>query len=287
MSARHKVAVLFVARGGVGGLAAADAFADAVRLHEAGHHHRLVLLAKRWQCASERRQLDAIAAACGAEIFDLPDDGLDWGAYFRATALVNEPWLCLMNSHSRPLVSGWLALLMSAATRPGFGLVGATGSWESPRWTRFPGDSALTSLRGVASALKHGPYMSQFAPFPNPHVRSTGVVVSHALFSSFTIAHQVPRSKHAALMLESGRNGLSTFAMRCGLALGVVGRDGRVSVPLEWPHSGTFRIPGQPALLISDNRTRDYETADAELRRSLEIRAWGRESASQAVRTAF
>ena len=51
----------------------------------------------------------------------------------------------------------------------------------------------------------------------------------------------------------------------------VVGRDGEAYAPERWPESATFRSGGQANLLVADNRTRQWEEADAAER---EIDSW-------------
>jgi hypothetical protein len=85
----------------------------------------------------------------------------------------------------------------------------------------------------------------------------------------------VPRSKMDALLLESGRRSISGQVREQGLDVRVVGRDGVAYASERWHESATFRSGGQRNLLIADNRTRQYEEADAEMRSRLEQMAWG------------
>ena len=48
------------------------------------------------------------------------------------------------------------------------------------------------------------------------------------------------------------------------------------SIAKDWIASGTFRVPGQPNLLIADNQTETYAAADRPMRRILEFAAWGK-----------
>lgn len=275
MTPAPEVAILYVARGIDAGLDAALAFVDSYRRHPPGHRHRLVFLAKGWSKASERAQLGFVAADCGADVVDVRDDGFDWGAYFQALPHLAEAWVCLMNSHSRPLADDWLAKLMAVATRPGIGLAGATGSWESPRWTHSNGDSIATTLRQMLRAIRHRNHWRNFERYPNPHLRSTGIVVSRELLQSFAAAQTPPSDKYAAHALESGKSGLSRFAQQHGCQPLVVGRDGTAYAVSEWPASATFRSSNQSNLLISDNRTRDFDASAPAVRAVLASHAWG------------
>jgi hypothetical protein len=55
----------------------------------------------------------------------------------------------------------------------------------------------------------------------------------------------------------------------------VVGRDGRAYARDEWRESGTFRVDDQSNLLVADNRTDQFASADPATRKRLEELAWG------------
>jgi len=287
MTAEPDVTILYVARGIDAGLAAATAFAEAWLRHPPGHAYRLLFLAKGWPSASDRTRLADVAAGCGAGVLDVNDDGFDWGAYFQALPCLGTHWVCLMNSHSRPLSSDWLAKLMAVATRPEIGVAGATGSWESPRGAHSRRDSFATRVRQLLRAVRHQRHLRNFEPYPNPHLRSTGILVSRELLQSFAALHGPPGDKYAAHMLESGRNGLTRFAQRRGCQPRVVGRDGCAYAVPDWPASATFRSLDQRNLLISDNRTRDYEVGTPAVRAALTSYAWGASPPAQASATSI
>lgn len=275
MTHAAEVSVLYVARGIDAGLDAVDLFVEAWNTHPSSCAHRLYFLAKGWPDAEQRERLRLRAEQCAATVLDVSDDGYDWGAYFEALPHVDTEWVCLMNSHSRPQVAGWLSMLLMAATSEGHGIAGATGSWESPRWTYSSADPIRTSLWQWLRFVKNYSRWRHFDAFPNPHLRSTGVLLRHAMLQSFADLHRSPRNKFEALRLESGYDGLSHFAQKHGCRLTVVGRDGRSIASGDWPLSGTFRSRDQGNLLISDNRTRDYTAADLYSRAYLKKLAWG------------
>ena len=76
-------------------------------------------------------------------------------------------------------------------------------------------------------------------------------------------------------ILESGRTGFSVFLADRGLKAVVAGADGRYYEPSQWIKSQTFRVPGQPNLLVADNQTIAYDRADLRLKRGMERAAWG------------
>jgi hypothetical protein len=206
-------------------------------------------------------------------VVDLPDDGFDFAAYFRVSSRLPHRWLCLLNTHSRIASHGWLDKLRSAAELAGVGAAGATGSWGTmtPRW-RGPGAS-LAGL--VAWPARFAGRIPRFPVFPNPHLRSNALVLKTRLLVAFGERFPLPRRKENAHFLESGRGGLTSFLRSRGLRPVVVGGDGRRFEPDDWIFSRTFRVPGQPNLMIADNQTKAYAQSDCRQRQILEFAAWG------------
>lgn len=275
------VAVIYVARGVGAGLPAAEAFFDAYRRFPPGCHHRLVVIAKGWESVQGLSSLTDQARAIGADLVTSPDDGFDWGAYMRVAPTLKEDLLCLLNTHSRPMVPGWLALLRQSVLLPGVGAVGATGSWGSMSvtWPLFePSISRLTlyPARLALGFMRLCRNFGSFPPFPNPHLRSNALLVRREFFVSFCSGRDIPRSKRDAHILESGRRGFTAYLKSLGLRTLVVGADGLAYAPEAWINSGTFRLPDQPNLLVGDNQTRYYQHADYQLKRRLENAAWGK-----------
>lgn len=269
------VAVLYLARGIGAGLEAVDRFIHAYRACPAQHAHQLCFLVKGWVDPAAEAEVMKRAEAIHADVLSLPDTGFDWGAYFAALPHVNARWICLLNSFSEPQAPGWLRLLVQAAAERGQGIAGATGSWESIR-ARHSADSGLAarSLQALRT-MRYWNEFRHFPPFPNPHLRSTGIVVRSDLLADFARVNSPPVDKMAALKLESGHSGLSRFAEQRGARLIVAGSDGNAYAQQDWPDSRTFRSGRQENLIISDNRTRDYAAAGPPVRSDLEQRAWG------------
>lgn len=275
------IAVVYIARGIGAGLTAVEAFFDAYRRFPPGYPHRLVVVAKGWDSVPGFPSLIDQVHTIGADLVTLPDDGFDWGAYMRVARDLEEDFICLLNTHSRPMVSGWLALLRQSALLPGVGAVGATGSWGSmsvswplfeagiSRLILYPARLALGFIRLVQN-------IGRFPPFPNPHLRSNTILVDRKLFISFCNSHDIPRTKRDAHILESGRYGFTAYLQSLGLRVLVVGANGTAYSPETWINSGTFRLSNQSNLLVSDNQTRYYQHADWLLKKRLENAAWGK-----------
>ena len=289
-------AVLFLARGEGNGLAAAEAFFESYRAHPAGRAHELVVIVKGWDGAAGREIVEARARGLGATVLEVPDDGLDWGAYMRVAPRLGHDWLCFLNTHSRICADGWLAALRTAAGQPGVGAAGATGSWGTNTpvfrflaptvadyWRRKGAVKALTAAlrlyvlrypwHSLREAFRKG---GRFPGFPNPHLRSNGFLVRRALFTAFIEHQPIPAGKRDALMLECGDAGFTRFLAAQGLRAVVAGADGRAYEAEHWPESRTHCVPDRSNLLVSDNRTRAYEAAAPFSRRDMERAVWGR-----------
>jgi hypothetical protein len=285
------VTVAFLARGLDAGLPAVEAFLESYQAHPAGAPHRLVLLVKGWDGVPGRDRLDGMAEAAGAELLELPDDGFDWGAYFRLAEVAKTEFVLLLNSHSRIQHDNWLGLMLAVKRQQGVGLVGCTGSWGTigPSWryywllgrTRWKKGMRLRLTLFVPAAvlILTGRLLRtfhRFPPHPNPHIRSNAMLLPTALLRDFAACRHVPARKKDAYGLESGRRSLTRFVAAQHLATLVCGADGRGYPPTEWMAAETLFTPGQRQLLIADNQTRNYSEGSIVHRRALEALVWGR-----------
>jgi hypothetical protein len=165
---------------------------------------------------------------------------------------------CFLNTVSVILGDEWLAFLDRALAPPEVGIVGATGSYESPNAVR----------PGPLARLRPG-----HPPFPNPHLRTNAFALERELMLSL----EWPRGlgKLAAVALEGGNQSLTRQVLERGLEARVVGRDGVAYPPERWKESRTFRAGEQENLLIADNRTRHYQDGGRLTRWGLAWLAWG------------
>jgi hypothetical protein len=244
------------------GLAPLERFIASYEAQPAGLPHRLAIIFKGFATPDdaaghvrllERFEHESIFYA--RPTFDMP-------AYAAAAEAFEASELCFLNSESVLLAPGWLHALHEVLAEPGIGLVGATASYERPH-------SVIPTRR------------RRFPSFPNPHLRTNAFMLSRELMRS--TEWQEIATKSRAWELESGRNGLTRRVWNQGLAVRVVGRDGTAYRPDEWPSSKTFRSGEQEHLLVADNRTRDWDAADAKARARLSRFAWGADPAATAA----
>lgn len=279
------LALVYIARGIDGGLSSVKAFFDAYCAHPSGCPHELIVIVKGWSCMKEQDELRQLAQIHVARLIDMPDDGFDWGAYMRVIPLLSHDWVCLLNTHSRPRVNGWLNILRTAAETPNnmsIGAVGATGSWEKlfpilplPLLKTKSNAALLYPFQLANHTIRFATNIRNFPSFPNSHLRSNAIIVRRKLFIDFIATQKIPCCKHDAHILESGKTGFSAFMISRGLKLLVAGANNRGYEQEQWINSGTFRVPNQPNLLVADNQTIAYAMANRHMKRRLETIAWG------------
>jgi hypothetical protein len=256
------------------GTAPFQRFLDSYRTHPAGCDHELLLLCKGFRTRAELRPYQELLGEIRCQALWLPDVGLDIRPYFMATRRFNHSYLCFLNSFSVLLADNWLAKLAQSLARPGVGLVGASGSWESG-YTNVLVATALRQMAGPRALWvpRLIAYRALFAPFPNPHIRTTSFMAKAEVLRRIHWPHV--RVKRDAHRFEGGRNSITRQVRRMGLRTLVVGRDGAGYESPDWPCSGTFRQGAQENLLVADNRTEAFQRADARQREHLSRMAWG------------
>jgi hypothetical protein len=276
VASAEDVAVIHLVWHGAG-RAAFVRFLDSYRRHRAGRPHTLVLVFKEVP-PEERPHYDALVGDLPHVAVEMPAPCLDIPAYLEVARALTTMRVCLLNSNSEVLADDWLAMLDAVAAAPGVGAASATGSWESHVTSTLDArrQAAIrgqflpwTQLRKEAEEL-----VQLFSPFPNFHLRTNALVMDRARFVGLPFPWNTG-TKTECLVFESGWLGLTHQLVSQGLLPVVVGRDGHVFEKERWPDSHTFRAGDQHNLLVGDNRTRDYQHADAAMRRVLASMAWG------------
>jgi hypothetical protein len=249
------------------------AFVRSYRAHPAGAEHELVVLCNGTKTKTPsqgvtRETLMAELQGVEHRLLVLERPLLDLAAYGEAARQLEHEQLCFLNSYSVIQVDGWLGHLARAAQLAGVGLVGATGSWESKN--KLARGNAWHWAFQLATLPRT---WYRYARFPNPHIRTTAFMLDRRLALQLGLARA--HKKHAAYVLESGRHSITRQLQARGLRAVVVGADGRTYERDEWPASHTYRSGGQENLLVTDNRTRQWEQAPEPLRDDLSRWAWG------------
>lgn len=251
-------------------------FLECYAREPAGAEHELVVLYNGFdddRAIAGHRALLGHVAQSHREVV-LPERLQDLAAYDQAARVLEHDQLCFLNSHSRPQNAGWLGALVEHMHASTVGLVGATGTFESQVEGAALGGQGHESLLWLRRRVAVRRARALYPPFPNPHVRTNAFAIDRERLLSLDLGRAV--DKLGAHRLESGWEGMSRRLRERGLRTLVVGRDRRAYEPEQWPASRTFRSGNQENLLVSDNRTREYDEASPERRRELELLAWGR-----------
>jgi hypothetical protein len=173
------------------------------------------------------------------------DMGYDLGAYrFAARRLEDYTHFLFLNSFSEILCPYWLLRFAQAFT-PGVGIVGATASQET-----FRNESKPPLRRTIGNLF--------FGPYPNPHIRTTGFMIRRDVM--LEIWPSCFLSKYSCYIFESGKNGLTRRIEKLGLLPLVVGRNGQTYTMRELDYANVFRQGMQENLIISDNKTKSWNT---------------------------
>jgi hypothetical protein len=109
------------------------AFVDSYRAHPAGADHDLHVIFKGFPDKSSFAAVRALFGELPVHPLELEDKGYDIGSYLAAARMVADQRLIFFNTFTELLADDWLKKFDAALTLPGVGLVGATGSWQSPR----------------------------------------------------------------------------------------------------------------------------------------------------------
>ncbi|MET4186695.1 hypothetical protein ABIB94_008837 [Bradyrhizobium sp. JR7.2] len=105
---------------------------------------------------------------------------------------------------------------------------------------------------------KGGAIYAKLPSFPNPHIRTNAFMMRRPVF--LEVLPPTLATKEDCFEFESGHTSMTNSVVRRGLHAVVVGDDGKAYHSSEWSSSKTFRSGAQENILVSDNRTRAFET---------------------------
>ncbi|MCL2144993.1 MAG: hypothetical protein FWH43_05850 [Endomicrobia bacterium] len=300
------VDVIYIARGIDYGIKQAEIFFESYNKHNAGIKHNLIIASKAWDGKDdEYKQLQALAALNNAKIIDLPDDGLDFTAYYRAAENSNADYVFCLATACIILKEHWLlAFINTARDNPDFKLLGSSGSWETSL-TVYAYIKYVVSQYLKKFSNKHKPeqqlkekrtrsfkeklygHFINFRyiilrninpiPFPNYHIRSSGFFVDKLLYIDYIKQTGFPKDKFDTYDMESGNKSMTKFVFNRGFNAGVVGADKKLYTKEFWDKSRTFRTPDASNMLINDKQSIIYQNSDNKTKRFLEKAAWGRQ----------
>lgn len=251
---RPAVGVAFLARGAHDDSRHAfERFVSSYARYSAGTDHRLYIMFKDFRNAAHLRATEQTFSSLDYVPLTIGGASCDIAAYKIAAHAMAEERICFLNTKSQILCGDWLAKLSRQLDRPGVGLVGNTGSFESH--------------------TSNGAYAG-FPLFPNVHIRTNGFLMQRRLFCEIAQPF-VLASKMEGLLFESGWNSLTRQVVGRGLDVRVVGRDGEAYEPVRWPRSGTYRSSTNANTLIADDDYRRLPLLEESKRRRIVFEAWG------------
>jgi len=292
------LAVVYLARR-QNGIAPFERFLASLRMYPPGVPHELVILCKGFDGNLATQYERLLEGVPHRQLF-VSDRGFDINAYFEAVQRLEYTHFCFLNSYSQILVEGWLEKMRRWIDAEGVGLVGATGSCQSiaggytlhrpailslPSIERFraqvaralavTGPEVLMRRAALWALRRTGIWRASrdFPPFPNYHLRTNAFMGARQTLRRIRI--EPMRMKLSAWKFESGKDSLTNQVRRLGLRVLVVGRDGEGYEPERWHLSNTFWQSREENLLVADNQTEFYLSADAATRAEFSQYAWG------------
>ena len=224
-------------------------FLDSYNKHSAGIGHSLTIIVKNCSNKILYKEISALAQNNNARVIELPNDGLDFGAYFRVAKLLNNEYIFFCGGKLKVSCDNWLSKFYNAFKNDNLvQLAGSMGSWAD----------------------------SKFEKFPNYHIRTTTFMLKRELFLEYASTVKFPATKEDTYEIEHGENSLTNFVLKKGYKAVVVNSDGKVFTPENWDVSQTFRYPGKLKSIFEDRHTKIYDEADSNEKQDLERYAWGR-----------
>ena len=211
---------------------------------------RLTLLLKGFESGETPAALSRLSQAHLKDMtFEhVDDEGFDLFAYHSYCKRAPDTLCLFLNSHSEILHSNYIDCFEKALLQTnGRGIVGASGSYESPD--------------------------QQTLPFPNAHIRTTGFLVNTDLYAK-CVQHDLT-TKAGCHAFEAGQNSLTRQIADKGFPTLVVNSDGKLFDPESWDQSQTFRLGDQQKLLIGDNRSRKFHNGTNARRKHHATSSWG------------
>jgi len=227
--------------------------------YDAGIEHTLVLILKGFK----NNSLDTNSANLLKNFNYLPiyidDTGFDLDAYFNTANKFNYDYYIFFNSYSEILSENWLLKYYNICSKEHVGIVGATGSYESPtrNWREEyfikKNIYSFTIIKWL-KLFKHLIYLKFLYPeFPNPHIRTNAFMICSKNLKM--IKYNFKLNRDQALQLESGKNSITNQLIKLKLLPLIIDKNGKSYNIVNWKESATFRWSNQENLLISDNRT--------------------------------
>lgn len=225
-----------------------EQFVESYKNFSAGMEHNLILLVKNSTPKHFYNKIVDVAQSINAKILELPDEGLDIGAFMLAAQKLQSENIFCIGSGVTVSCEDWLSKFHSAFKKDSkIKLAGAMGSYAKGHSNRFP----------------------------NPHIRTCSFMTNRDLFLEYSKNIKFPQTKEDTWEIEHGKDSLVNFILNKGFHPVVVNKEGGVYYPNEWEKSQTY-IALESKAIMEDKWARRYALTDEYLRTKIEMENWGR-----------
>ena len=264
------IAVIYQAYGRQGWEGFDKIFFDSYKTHSAGTNHKLFVAATCYENNQEGyKRLKEYAVENKADITPLPDDSMEFGAFYRIAKSISSEYIFCMVASCFILKNNWLKFFTDTAYKDrSYKLLGASGSCENI----FP--NIFTKFKKLIPLYKKL-QMPNDSRHLNPHIRTSCFFIDRLAYINWLERAGLPKSKRESFILESGKKSLTKFIGSKGFNFAVVGADGKCYQTKDWDKSKTFRQPDLSNLIIADKHYNYYLNADTNTRIYLEKLSWG------------
>lgn len=219
-----------------------EQFLNSYKNFNAGIEHNLTILVKK----SAPKYFINLVEKSGFNIMQLPDEGLDLGAFIQGAKQLQGDYIFCIGSGMTILCEDWLAKFHNAFENDAkIKLAGAMGSYAKGHSDRFP----------------------------NPHIRTCAFMMKRGLFLEYAESHKFPQTKEDTWEIEHGADSLTNFILNKGGWAVVVNNEGNVFYPQDWEKAQTY-ITLDSKAIMDDKWARRYQLTDEYLRTKIEMENW-------------
>lgn len=218
-----------------------EQFVDSYKKFPAGIEHNLTILIKK----STPQYFINLVNKTGFKILELPDDGLDLGAFILAAMQLQGEYIFCLGSGITILCNDWLKKFSDAFIEADIHLAGPMGTYAKGHSDRFP----------------------------NPHIRTCAFMIKRELFCEYADSHKFPQTKEDTWEIEHGADSLTNFVLNKGGQAVVVNDEGKVFYPNDWKMAQTY-ITLDSKAIMDDKWARRYAHTDECLRTKIEMENW-------------
>lgn len=179
----------------------------------------------------------------------------DWGSYRRVAKKNKSKIIFFLNSYSYPIKNNWLKLITKLYVPKT--LIGCTASYASlsSSFFSYPKYFKINFFKSLMYGFCN---LFRFPIFPNPHIRSNAFLIKGRDFLTLKLP-DVFKNKLQAHISESGRSGMTRQLKKKKFKIILANSKGQGYLENDWVNSEVFSYKTQKNLIISDNRTRNYD----------------------------